>query len=71
MSRRTLMRGSVFDWLVDPTRCARRCGWWPTTRSPPAASTRRSSACPPVGIGNCPVHVIVNQTDRPDQVLVE
>ena len=51
--------------------CARRWPRWPATRSPPAASRRSCSAPGSAGGEPLPVHVIVNQIDRPDRVLVE
>ena len=75
MSRRSLQRGSVLDWLIDPMQLqetllmvARNevaCGRFDAAmKRPPVAGAG-------VGGGELPVHVIVSQLDRDDQVLVE
>ncbi len=70
VSRRTLKRGSVFDWLSDPTQL--RETLWLVARNQVATSRfdahlRRM----PVGSTELPVHVIVSQTEWVDRVLVE
>jgi two-component system nitrogen regulation sensor histidine kinase GlnL len=65
LSRRTLMRGSVFDWLVDPTPLRETLRRWPATRSP--RPLRRRDAAAPLGGAHgakLPVHVIVSQMDH-------
>jgi two-component system, NtrC family, nitrogen regulation sensor histidine kinase GlnL len=73
VSRRTLVRGSVLDWLVDPTplRDALRL-----VANNEVASGRFDALMKrqPMGVAashEYPVHVIVSQLDRADQVLIE
>jgi PAS domain-containing protein len=70
LSRRTLVRGSVLDWLVDPTaaRSAAPGGRQRGGQRP----LRRPDAALPLGVHRSgthelPVHVIVSQMDRPEQ----
>ena len=70
VSRRALQRGSVFDWLVDgmqmrDTLAAVARNQVATSRFD--AQMRRL----PHGTGELPVHVIVNQTEWPERLLVE
>jgi two-component system, NtrC family, nitrogen regulation sensor histidine kinase GlnL len=72
-SRRTLQRGSVFDWLVDaaPLReTVAQVARNHVTSGRFDAALRRAGV-PGVGGGELPVHVIVTQTDRPDEILLE
>ena len=73
LSRRALQRGSVFDWLADPSQLRETLQM--VSRNEVAsgrfdAAMRRPGA-PGVGGGELPIHVIVSQMDRPDRVLVE
>lgn len=70
LSRRALRRGSVLDWLADPTQL--RDTLQLVARNDVATSRfdaqlKRSAA----GVGELPVHVIVSQTEAGDRVLVE
>ena len=70
LSRRTLLRGNVVDWLVDPAplREALRL-----VSGNEVASGRFDALMRrlPMGSGELPVHVIVSQMDRTDRVLIE
>ena len=73
LSRRTLQRGSVLDWLVEPAQL----------RETLQMVARNEVACgrfdaamkrqPSLGVGGSelPVHVIVSQMDGSDRVLIE
>jgi two-component system nitrogen regulation sensor histidine kinase GlnL len=73
LSRRTLQRGSVLDWLVEPAQL----------RETLLMVARNEVACgrfdaamkrlPSLGVGGTelPVHVIVSQMDGSDRVLIE
>jgi two-component system nitrogen regulation sensor histidine kinase GlnL len=70
VSRRNLLRRSVFDWIVDPSDLAQTLSRVAGNQVSSArfdAQLRRL----PIGGGELPVHVIVCQTDRPGTVLVE
>ncbi len=73
VSRRALQRGSVLDWLIDPAPLAETL--MAVARN--EVATGRFDAAmkrpPSLGVGHpeLPVHVIVNQMDRADRVLVE
>ena len=73
VSRRALQRGSVLDWLVDPAPL--RETLLAVARNEVATgrfdATMRRPSSPAVGGPELPVHVIVNQMDRADRVLVE
>ena len=70
VSRRALRRGSIIDWMTDPTQL--RETLWLVARNQVATSRfdahmkRR-----PAGSAELPVHVIVSQTEWPGRVLVE
>ena len=70
LSRRTLLRGNVVDWLVDPAplREALRL-----VSGNEVASGRFDALMRrlPMGSGELPVHIIVSQMDRTDRVLIE
>jgi two-component system nitrogen regulation sensor histidine kinase GlnL len=70
LSRRTLLRGNVVDWLVDPAplREALRLVSDNEVASGRFDALMRRS---PMGSGELPVHVIVSQMDRTDRVLIE
>ncbi len=70
VSRRALRRGSVFDWMVDPTQL--RDTLLLVARNE-VASSRFDAQMKrmPVGSAELPVHVIVSQTEWPERVLVE
>lgn len=72
-SRRSLQRGSVFDWLVDPAPL--RDTLHQVARNQVASgrfdAQLKRAGVPGVGGGELPVHVIVSQTDRPGQVMLE
>jgi two-component system nitrogen regulation sensor histidine kinase GlnL len=76
LSRRTLVRGSVLDWLSDPRRTARGAAPGGRQRGGQRPLRRRDAALRLGGTVNpsgarLPVHVIVSQMDRPELVLVE
>ena len=71
ISRRSLERGNVLDWLEDPVALAdtlQAVAHNEVSTSRFDAQLRRSNA--PYGDG-LPVHVIVSQTETPDVLLVE
>ncbi len=72
-SRRSLQRGSVLDWLLDPAPLRETLQL--VARNQVATGRfegqLRRAGVPGVGGGELPVHVIVSQTDRAGQVLVE
>jgi two-component system nitrogen regulation sensor histidine kinase GlnL len=53
LSRRTLQRGTVFDWLADPAPLRDTLQAVANNRWPPAALTASSSAWAPAA-PNCP-----------------
>jgi two-component system nitrogen regulation sensor histidine kinase GlnL len=69
-SRRSLSRGNVFDWLADPAQL--RDTLWLVARNE-VASSRFDAQLKrmPAGSTELPVHVIVNQTEWPDRIVVE
>ncbi len=70
LSRRTLRRGNIIDWLADPAQLAETL----LLVSRNQVATSRFDALLkrlPAGSPELPLHVIVNQTERPDRVLVE
>jgi two-component system nitrogen regulation sensor histidine kinase GlnL len=72
-SRRSLQRGSVLDWLLDPGPLRETLQMVSRNQ---VASGRFDAALkrpgvPGVGGGELLVHVIVSQTDRPEQVLLQ
>lgn len=68
LSRRTLQRGSVLDWLVDPSQLRDTLGM--VARNEVAVG-RFDATMKRHGATELPVHVIVSQTERTDQVLLE
>jgi two-component system nitrogen regulation sensor histidine kinase GlnL len=70
VSRRTLQRGSLLDWLADPAQL--RETLWLVARNQVATSRFDAHMKRmPVGSAELPVHVIVSQTEWPDRVVVE
>ncbi|MDQ2779941.1 MAG: nitrogen regulation protein NR(II) [Pseudomonadota bacterium] len=70
ISRRTLQRGSVLDWLAEPAQLGETLQL--VARNQVACSRFDAHLkCLPVGSTELPVHVIVSQTESPDRVLVE
>jgi two-component system nitrogen regulation sensor histidine kinase GlnL len=71
LSRRSVTRGSIFDWFVDPALMRETI----TAVSGNQVSTSRFDAqlraVPPLHAEPLPVHVIVNQTEPGGAVLVE
>jgi len=70
ISRRTLMRSNLIDWLADPTQLRETLHLVARNE----VATSRFDALlhrQPAGSAELPVHVIVNQTDWPGCVLVE
>jgi two-component system nitrogen regulation sensor histidine kinase GlnL len=70
ISRRSLQRGSVFEWLADPAQLREtllRVASNHVTTSRFDAQLKRL----PGGPGEMPVHVIVHQTEWPGRMLVE
>jgi two-component system nitrogen regulation sensor histidine kinase GlnL len=71
VSRRTLQRGSVLDWLTDPAPLRdtlRMVASNQVASSRFDAMMRRQVAA---DTGELPVHVIVSQMERPGRVLIE
>ena len=70
VSRRALMRGNVLDWLTEPSQLAETLQ---LVASNQVATSRFDAHLrrQPAGSAELPVHVIVNQTESPDRVLVE
>ena len=70
VSRRALMRGSILDWLAEPEPLRETLGLVARNE---VATSRFDGALRRQGAGHLelPVHVIVNQTDTPERVLVE
>ncbi len=70
LSRRALRRGNVLDWLSEPTQLHETLQLVSRNQ---VSTSRFDALMRRVGAGNAelPVHVIVNQTDAPDRVLVE
>jgi two-component system nitrogen regulation sensor histidine kinase GlnL len=73
LSRRALLRGSVFDWLLDDHQL--RDSIEMVSRNVVAVgrfdALMKRPVTPAASGGELPVHVIVSQTDRSDRVLVE
>jgi two-component system nitrogen regulation sensor histidine kinase GlnL len=70
VSRRTLQRGSLFDWLADAAQL--RETLWLVARNQVATSRFDAHLRHmPLGSAELPVHVIVSQTEWPERVLVE
>jgi two-component system, NtrC family, nitrogen regulation sensor histidine kinase GlnL len=70
VSRRTLQRGSVFDWLADATQLRETLQMVASNQVATSrfdAQLKRLAA----GSGEVPVHVIVSQTDSRSSVLIE
>jgi two-component system nitrogen regulation sensor histidine kinase GlnL len=70
VSRRTLKRGSLMEWLADPSQLRDTLDL--VSRN--LVSTSRFDALVkrlPVGSAELPVHVIVSQTEWPERVMVE
>jgi two-component system, NtrC family, nitrogen regulation sensor histidine kinase GlnL len=67
VSRRTLKRGAVADWLICPTPLQDTLALLQNNR---VASSRFEAHLRRPG-ADLPVHVIVSQTERPDCMLVE
>ena len=70
LSRRALRRGNVLDWLTEPTQLHDTLQLVSRNQ---VSTSRFDAQMRRVGAVNAelPVHVIVNQTERPDRVLVE
>ncbi len=70
LSRRTLQRGTVFDWLADPAPLRDTLQAVANNR---VATSRFDGQLKRLGAGSTelPVHVIVNQTESCERVLVE
>ena len=70
VSRRALMRGNVLDWLTEPVQLAETLE---LVASNQVATSRFDAHLrrQPAGSAELPVHVIVNQTESPERVLVE
>jgi two-component system nitrogen regulation sensor histidine kinase GlnL len=73
LSRRALQRGSVLDWLIDATQLQETLQMVARNEVATGRFDAMMKRPPALGSGGneVPVHVIVNQTDRPDRVLVE
>jgi two-component system nitrogen regulation sensor histidine kinase GlnL len=70
LSRRALRRGNMLDWLTEPTQLHETLQLVSRNQ---VSTSRFDAQMRRVGAGNAelPVHVIVNQTDQPERVLVE
>ena len=70
VSRRALMRGSILDWLAEPGQLRETLG---LVARNAVATSRFDGALRRQGAVHLdlPVHVIVNQTESPERVLVE
>ena len=70
LSRRALRRGNLFDWLADPAPLRETLLQVSLNR---VATSRFDAQLRRLGAGQAelPVHVIVNQTEATDRVLVE
>ncbi len=70
VSRRALMRGNMLDWLAEPQQLAETLE---LVASNQVATSRFDAHLrrQPAGSAELPVHVIVNQTESPERVLVE
>jgi two-component system nitrogen regulation sensor histidine kinase GlnL len=77
LSRRTLVRGSVLDWLSDPTELREALRLVADNEVASGRFDAQMRRLPlggtvnPSGTHEFPVHVIVSQMDRPELVLVE
>lgn len=70
VSRRTLRRGNITEWLAEPQQLRETLVLLARNQ----VATSRFDALlrrQPAGSADLPVHVIVNQTEWPDRVLVE
>jgi two-component system, NtrC family, nitrogen regulation sensor histidine kinase GlnL len=70
VSRRTLKRGSLLDWLADPSQLRETLLLVARNQVATGRFDAHMRRLPP-GSAELPVHVIVNQTEWPDRVLVE
>ena len=70
MSRRSLQRGSIFDWLPDPGQLRETLM---LVASDQVITSRFDAQLKRLSTGGAelPVHVIVSQTEGPDQVMME
>ncbi len=70
ISRRALQRGNVLDWLTEPGQLRDTLELVATNH---VATSRFDAHMKRIGagVGELPVHVIVNQTESPERVLVE
>ena len=70
VSRRALQRSNILDWLIDPTQLRDTLE---LVASNHVATSRFDAHMKrlPAGSAELPVHVIVNQTESPERVLVE
>ncbi len=70
VSRRALRRGNVIDWLAEPQQLRETLDLVARNQ---VATSRFDAQLKrqPAGSADLPVHVIVNQTEWPDRVLVE
>ncbi|MFN7724046.1 MAG: nitrogen regulation protein NR(II) [Rubrivivax sp.] len=73
LSRRTLQRSSVFEWLADPTQMRDTLAMVAGNEVAMSRFDAVMRRHPSLGAGGAdlPVHVIVSQMDRADRVLVE
>ena len=73
VSRRALQRGSVLDWLVDPTPLREALGMVARNDVASGRFDGQMKRVPSLGESHAElqVHVIVSQMDRSDQLLVQ
>ncbi len=69
LSRRSVLRGSVFDWIVDPQVFRETVA--AVSRNDFSTSRLEAQLRRPGGGETSPVHVIVNQIEASDNVVVE
>ncbi len=72
-SRRSLQRGNVLDWLVDPLALRETLRMVAANEVSTSRFDAQMKRVPGLGAGHgdLPVHVIVTQTDDSDRVLIE
>ena len=70
VSRRALQRSNILDWLTEPTQLRETLA---LVAGNQVATSRFDAHMKrlPAGSAELPVHVIVNQTESPERVLVE
>ena len=70
VSRRALQRSNILDWLIAPTQLRDTLQLVASNQVATSRFDAHMKRLPP-GSAELPVHVIVNQTESPERVLVE